>query len=164
MSKKSLNLVFEAFPSLEKLMKGASDKEINNMNDTEIVFYQLALFFEEPKMNSFDMRLLYLNLKDDWLTFAFECLETFFKEDTFLLRRDYESIIKESQEPLLNQKQFADELKTKGFDMERNKLNVYYKRGKLPFPDQLIFDKPHWYLSTVTRFAEQTDIKKKDQK
>jgi len=163
LSKKSLDLIFEAFPQIEKGFGKSESLQVNEGSDPILfTFYKLALFFQEPKNNDFDMRLVYLHLQDDWLSFAFECLETFFKEDTFSLSKDYSSIIKEAEDPLLNQTGFSDILESKGFDIDRKKLNVYYKRDKLPTPDRIISGLPFWYLSTVLRFAENTDIKKKE--
>jgi hypothetical protein len=127
---------------------------IEDLNEVERTFFMLARFFENPEEEGFDLIMLYTYLQDDWLEIALQLIASFFKEETHLIKNPSFSIVREDHE-YLNQNQFAAYLNDQGLNYDRIKLNVYYKRGKLPEPDQMFAEKPYWLRSTVERFCEQ---------
>ncbi|WP_085520901.1 hypothetical protein [Tuberibacillus sp. Marseille-P3662] len=125
---------------------------IQDFNDVERTFFQLACFFEHPEKETFDLAMLYTNLQDDWLAFALQLITSYFKDETQLIKSSSFSIVRENDD-YLNQSQFAAYLQEQGLKYDRIKLNVYYGRGKLPEPDQKFANKPYWLQSTVERFC-----------
>lgn len=153
--KKSIEMILKQFPMFaERLDNDDQIMTKKDLDQVEKVFYEMCLFFKNPVDCSFDMGLLYKYLQDDWVKFAFECLETFFKNDTFLLSNDY-TLILTDKDPLLNQTSFAKCLNDAGIKFDRKKLNVYYERGKLPKVDAMIEGKPYWLESTVQEYIDK---------
>ena len=160
--KKSLNHIYKEYPNVAKKMKD-QDVVLTNVED---VFYQLALFANDPDTYSFNLTLIYKNLTDDHLVFALETIIDFFQSDTYLIKDKSVSFIRNSDEieELYNQTMFAKYLSENGLtSFSPRSINVYYERGKLPKADKIINNRPHWYKSTVELFLEnkKTDSHKK---
>lgn len=156
-NKKATELILNYFPMLSDMMIDDDQTTTKkDLSETESVFHQMALFFQNPKEHTFDIGLVYSHLQGDWVSFAFECLETFFKDDTFLLPKDYSMTIND-HDPLLNQSSFAKRLNESGLKFDRKKLSVYYERGKLPKNDALIEGKPYWLTSTVREYISKKE-------
>ncbi|MCM3653387.1 hypothetical protein [Metabacillus litoralis] len=99
--------------------------------------------------------LLYKHLDNDWLELALELIAQFFREETYLIQEPVLSFIRKGSNEYFNQTQFADFLSERGLKYDKRKLNVYYKRGKLPKIDVEISGTPFWSKSTVEDFCEQ---------
>ncbi|MCM3655129.1 hypothetical protein [Metabacillus litoralis] len=138
--------IIENFPNLEKT------KEIHTV---EATFLHLAWFFEDPENQDFNIGLLYKHLDNDWLELALELIAQFFREETHLIQEPVLSFIRKGSNEYFNQTQFADFLSERGLKYDKRKLNVYYKRGKLPKTDVEISGTPFWSKSTVEDFCEQ---------
>lgn len=54
----------------------------------------------------------------------------------------------------LGQTQVANMLQEKGIDLDRRKVNVYYKRGHLPPPNALIGSTPGWRKDTIEKWIK----------
>lgn len=160
--KKSLDQIYNLYPNVAKKMK----KEDVVLTNVEDVFYQLALFANDPDTYSFNLTLIYKNLTDDHLVFALETIIEFFQKDTYLIKDKKVSFIRNTDETeeLYNQTMFAKYLSENGLtSYSPRSINVYYERGKLPKADKIINKKPHWYESTVELFLEnkKSDSRKK---
>ncbi|HZH60495.1 MAG TPA: hypothetical protein VEY70_13155 [Metabacillus sp.] len=151
--KYSAEYIYRHYPNVKRRIEG-ENIQLTNVED---IFYQLALFFNEPERYSFNLSLLYRYLEDDDLIRAIQAVIHFFKKDTYLLKRKNHSFINSDElenEKLYNQTMFAEYLTKKGFNYTSNKLGVYYQRGKLPEADIKINGTPYWYESTVELFAK----------
>ncbi|AQR76227.1 hypothetical protein BXP28_01205 [Paenibacillus larvae subsp. larvae] len=131
-------------------------KSCEGLSDVEQIFLELCCFFEHPDRTSFDLSKLFQFLDGSWLTLALEAIHLFFKKDTYLLPEgsDHMYIVDKAEVELLNQTQFADMLREAGFRYDRRKINVYYKRGKLPPEDKKIGGKVYWFIDTVEQYIQ----------
>jgi hypothetical protein len=157
--KKSTRRVIETFPLLEqKLLEHGSnelEEEIPRpLNQIQSTFLKLAIFFEKPESAYFDLAVLYKNLDDDWLEWALELITQFFREDTFLIKKPSFALIKDGSE-FLNLSQFANYLTEQGVKYDRQKVNLYLERGKIPEPDLLVGGTKYWSSSTVIKYCEK---------
>jgi hypothetical protein len=50
--------------------------------------------------------------------------------------------------------QFAGHLNEQGLGYNRQKLNLYYERGKVPEPDLVVGGTKYWYIKTVRSFGD----------
>ena len=55
--------------------------------------------------------------------------------------------------------QFADYLSSKGLRYDRQKLNLYFERGKVPQPDLVIGGVKYWSGKTVQKYGEQEKVR-----
>lgn len=157
--KKTTQRIVEAFPVLKNILNNndlcpSENELIKRLNDIEKTFLELACFFEEPNKNSFDLSSLYNYLDNDWLEFALELITIYFREDTYLIQNPSYSLIKDGSE-YVSLSQFAKELNSKGLNYNRQKLNLYYSRGKIPQPDLIIGGTKYWNKKTVQDYYEQ---------
>ncbi|MDR7074166.1 hypothetical protein [Fictibacillus barbaricus] len=146
--------ILEVFPDIEECLLGKvkGNKEVNPVKRT---FLQLGTFFENPKQEHFDLAHLYPYLDDDWLELALELITLYFWEETYLIQKPSYSLIKDGSE-YLNQTEFARYLTDQGVPYDRQKLNLYYERGKVPEANLLLGSgKKYWHLSSVQAFYEQ---------
>ena len=158
--KKTTQCILEKFPNLkEKVleMNGsglvASD-DIQTLGSVECTFLKLALFFEYPGEAHFDLAFLYKDLDNDWLEWALELITQFFGEDTFLIQNPSFTIIKDGSD-YLNLSQFAQFLTEQGLKYNRQKVNLYYERGKIPQPDLWIGGTKYWSRDTATKYSKE---------
>ncbi|MBL5769013.1 hypothetical protein MXL46_13755 [Heyndrickxia sporothermodurans] len=92
---KSIEYILHYFPSLKLyLEKTSSNENIPLLNDVEKTFLEMCLFFENPSKHSFDFRLVYLHLQDEWVIVALKALELFTRKDTYMIKTFGESFIK----------------------------------------------------------------------
>lgn len=157
--KKTTKKIVESFPMLESKLHAYEnsflrEEALESLSEVERAFLKLAWFFEQPKHESFDLRILYQHLDDQRLELALGLIVGFFREDTFLITQPSFLLIREGDE-YLNQIQFADYLREQGLKYDRSKLNVYYKRGKIPKADVELSGTPYWSKKTVERYCEQ---------
>jgi hypothetical protein len=157
--KKTTQRIVEQFANLkEKVVKkqGSSivDDAIHLSNPVEQTFLQLALFFEYPEEAHFDLASLYKDLDNDWLEWALKLITQFFQEDTFLIQNPSFTMIKDGSD-YLNLTQFAQFLTEQGLRYDRQKVNLYYERGKIPQPDLLIGGTKYWSRDTATKYSKE---------
>jgi hypothetical protein len=150
--------ILEVFSDLEQRLLGnesVNDEDLSLMNPVKRTFLQLGWFFEHPGEGHFDLALLYQHLDNDWLEFALELITRYFREETYLIQKPSYSLIKDGSD-YLNQTEFARYLTDQGVPYDRQKLNLYYERGKVPKADLFLGSgKKYWHLSTVQAFYEQ---------
>jgi hypothetical protein len=152
--KSSIKAIYETYPEVEKKMQ---DKNIQLKTNQDEIFFQLALFINEPEKYSFNLSLLYQFLEDDELIFALETVFKFFKNDTYLIKNQKHLLIKDlkNELDLFNQQMFSDYLNENGFNFSPPKVNTYLRRGTNNFPeaDIKIGGKPYWLKETVERYT-----------
>ncbi|OOE14034.1 hypothetical protein [Fictibacillus arsenicus] len=150
--------ILEVFPDLEQHLlgkKNMNEEVLSAMDPVKRTFLQLGSFFENPKQEHFDLALLYQHLDGDWLELALELITRYFREETYLIQKPSYSLIKDGSD-YLNQTEFARYLTDQGVPYDRQKLNLYYERGKVPKADLFLGSgKKYWHLSTVQAFCEQ---------
>ncbi|KGX85216.1 hypothetical protein [Pontibacillus litoralis] len=154
--RKATSLIVDEIPKLEKLLpyNGSvilADEALSNLNDKDQTFLKMLWFFENPKGQNFNLESICQHLDEEWLELALDAIVTFFKEDTFLIKRPTFSLVREG-DTYLNQVQFANYLKENGVPYDRSKLNVYISRGLVPAADVTIAGKKYWAVSTVQKY------------
>lgn len=158
--RKTTSKVVEMFPALEKHIPDydsvlLEQQTLNQFNDVEQVFLKLIWFFENPNEYNFNLFDLYRSLDDDWLSFALECIVSFFENDTYLLKETQFSLVKESND-YLNQTRFADFLNEHkslhGKNFSRAMLNSYLNRGIIPEPDLELAGTKYWLKETCEEY------------
>lgn len=152
--KKATKHVLKAFPYLEKYAKkeGRSEEEVlKSLLDEEKVAMKMIWFFETPKSGHFDLKELYDHLTDSQLASALEAVNMFFLEDTYLMKDENVSIIREEDE-YLNKTSFAAFLTENGVSFSRAKLSMYDKRGVLPKGDIIIAGAKYWRKATCEKY------------
>ncbi len=156
--KKTTNLIIEQFPNLKKLIneqnKQKLDEEsLKRLNETQLTFFRLGCFFENPDEFPFELGELYKHLNNEYLEWALELITTYFRKDTYLIQEPKYLIIRDT-ETLLNQSQLAEFLTEKGLRYDRHKINLYYGRGTLFEPSIVIGGVKYWDQSEAENFAE----------
>ena len=158
--KNTTKRIVEKFPNLEEKvleMNGSGlviVDDIQSLDSVEGTFLKLALFFEDPKNAHFDLAFLYKELDNDWLEWALELITQFFQEDTYLIQKPSFMIIKDGSD-YLNLTQFAQYLTDQGLRYDRQKVNLYYERGKIPQPDLWIGGTKYWSRDTATKYSKE---------
>ncbi len=158
--KNTTQRIVEKFPNLKEKLLDINGSglvvadDIQSLDSVECTFLKLALFFENPKNAHFDLASLYKHLDNDWLEWALELITHFFQEDTFLIQHPSFTMIKDGSD-YLNLTQFAQFLTDQGLRYDRQKVNLYYERGKIPQPDLLIGGTKYWSRATASRYMEQ---------
>lgn len=156
--KKTTRRIVEQFPQFEDKTNAyesilLSSEALKGLDNVQATFLKLSWFFENPEQESFDIRQLYLYLDDEWLEFALELITEYFREDTFLIREPSYSLIKDGSD-YLSLTQFAEYLAEEGLRYDRQKLNLYYKRGLVPKPDIVVGGVKYWSKKTVQLYKE----------
>lgn len=163
--KKATGEILKTFPSFEKHVLAYENmllvnEALKGLNSVESTFLKLIWFFENPEQESFDIRLLYLYLDNDWLEFALKLITEYFREDTYLIREPSYSLIKDGSD-FFSLTQFADYLAEQGLRYDRQKLNLYYTRDLVPKPDIVVGGVKYWSLKTVQKYKDQEEIRLK---
>lgn len=154
--KKSIEKIYTKFPMLSAHLNDSDTIAKKELAKEEYVFLKMIKFFNETE-ESFDVALLKENLERDWLAFALDVLNTYFKEDTYLMPEDQSMTIYE-HDPLLNQTAFAQFLSDNGLNFDRRKFSTYRGRGLMPYPDVTIAGIPYWKTSTAKDYLnDKTD-------
>jgi hypothetical protein len=145
-------------------------EELTPLTNTENVFYQLALFVEDPEKYSFNINLFYDYLQERDLITGLRIILEFFQKDTYLIKNKRNAFINLGdfeEDKIFNQKNFSKYLEEKGLNYTNAKINVYVARerkrikegkeplGIVPLADFEIDGTPYWYESTVELFANQ---------
>jgi hypothetical protein len=159
--KRAVQQIFERYPNVKKKIQGEETIPLTNI---ENVFYQLALFCNDPQTYSFDLSLFYKYLENDDLIFAIQTVIAFFQKDTYLIQDKKHFFINSDEiknQKLYNQTMFAKYLSENGLNYSPNKLGVYYRRGKIPNPDLVINGTPYWFQSTVQMYLNEQINEKK---
>lgn len=160
--KKATEQIIKTFPALEEKINAdcekniLSDESFKKMDEIQKTFFQLACFFEYPNKINFDLGCLYKHLDNDWLEFALELITAYFRDDTYLIQKPSYSLIKDGSD-FLSLAQFADELNKRGLRYDRQKLNLYFNRGKVPQPDLVVGGVKYWSKKTVHLYGEQEE-------
>ncbi|PEB42250.1 hypothetical protein [Bacillus pseudomycoides] len=158
--KKTTQLIIKEFPVLEKYLNSHENIFLNQKalesleSHVEKTFLELAWFFEEPEKNDFNVGKLYKHLQDDWLEFALDLLNTYFKHDTYLIKQSTHSILLNTDD-YFSQTSFANFLNEEGFKYDQRKMSVYRKRGIIPKEDIIIAGVPYWSKFSVKSYAEK---------
>jgi|SRR5690625_3258772 len=159
--KKSINLILKELPMLEEHLndKGVKLEEMDLLQQT---FLKLLRFYENPKENSFDIKILYGNLSDEWLELALRSINTFFTFDTYLIKDKKDNVNKSHEHTpfyddnnYYTQKNFVDFLNENNVSYSEAKMSTYINRGKIPKPDLLISGKRFWKKETCELFLEE---------
>jgi hypothetical protein len=149
--------IIEVFPDLEPLLGKEKEREeiLSTLQPLNRTFLQLGMFFENPKEEHFNLALLYQHLDNDWLELALELITLYFREETYLIQKPSYSLIKDGSD-YFNLTEFARYLTDHGVPYDRQKVNLYYERGKVPKADLFLGSgTKYWHLSTVQAFCEQ---------
>ena len=80
----SLNYVLTFFPFLKEHLKKKKTKE-EALSEVELTFLSMCKFFQNPNDNSFDFRLVYKHLNEEWIIVALKALDIFVKKDSLLI-------------------------------------------------------------------------------
>lgn len=156
--KSTTKIILESIPVLEDYLLDGS-KEVNELNQVEITFLNLIRFFENPEESSFDLKMLYDNLSDDWLYLALSSLSVYFKQDTFLMKGVNHSLVNEAK-AYMNQTEFVEYLKKNGENYTTAKMSVYIGRNIVPEADLIISDTRYWLKSTCENFLTTLQAKR----
>ncbi|CAG9622786.1 hypothetical protein BACCIP111883_03577 [Sutcliffiella rhizosphaerae] len=132
------------------------EESLNQLDEVQATFQRLACFFEAPGKESFDIASLYHHLDNDWLELALELITEYFREDTYLIKKSSYSLVKDGSD-YYSLSQFADYLSKQGLRYDRQKLNLYYDRGKVQVPDLIIGGKKYWSLNTFENIAKMSE-------
>lgn len=159
MMKRATTEIITFFPNLEQYLTDnesviLSNETLSSLMDMEQTFLKLAWFFEKPDRENFNLECLYKTLEDEWLEFALEVIDLFFKEDTYLIKNTTTSFVTE-KDTYLNQSQFANYLKDNGLTFTRSKLNTYIKREKVPAPDLVVGGVKYWLKVTCENYLQE---------
>lgn len=157
--KNATRRILETFPAFKDEVHAYENRQLveealKGLDDVQTTFLQLVWFFEDPENETFDMGLLYRYLENDWLEFALELIMEYFRKDTYLIQKPTYSLIREGED-YKSMSQFADYLSEQGLRYDRQKLNLYFERGKVPQPDLVIGGFKYWSGETVRSYAEQ---------
>ncbi|MBN8194202.1 hypothetical protein JI667_18895 [Bacillus sp. NTK074B] len=161
--KNATRRILETFPTFNDEMHTYENRKqaheaLTGMDEVQATFLQLAWFFEDPDNETFDIGLLYRHLDNEWLEFALELITEYFQKDTYLIQKPTYSLIREGAD-YKSMSQFADYLSEQGLRYDRQKLNLYLERGKVPQPDLVVGGIKYWSKETVQNYEEQEKIR-----
>jgi hypothetical protein len=157
--KKTTRRIVEKFPQFEDKLNAYKnillvEEALKGLDGVQSTFLKLAWFFEEPAHESFNIAHLYHHLDNDWLEFALELITEYFREDTYLIKQPSYSLVKDGSD-YLSLSQFAAYLSKQGLRYDRQKLNLYFERGKVPQPDLVVGGIKYWSKKTVQIYENQ---------
>jgi hypothetical protein len=161
--KNATRRILETFPTFKDEVYAYENRQqahetLTGIDKVQATFLQLACFFEDPDNETFDIGLLYRHLDNDWLEFALELMTSYFRRDTYLIQKPTYSLIREDSD-YKSMSQFADYLREQGLRYDRQKLNLYFERGKVPQPDLVVGGIKYWSKETVQSYGEQEKIR-----
>lgn len=158
--KKATSLIIEKMPFLKKHVQADENMLVRqhalDMLDDEVerTFLQLIWFFEEPDINDFDLKILYRYLENEWLAFALDVINFYFKEDTYLIQENTDSVL--IIDDYLDQSGASRYLEEKGLqNFSQSKIATYIHRGTFPREDLLISEKKFWRTNTLDKYANE---------
>lgn len=158
--KKATSLIIEKMPYLEKHVQADHNMLVRQHaldaldDEIERTFLQLIWFFEEPKINDFDLKNLYRHLENDWLVFALDVIDFYFKEDTYLIQESSDSVL--VSDDYLDQSAASRYLEEIGLqNFSQSKIATYIYRGTFPKEDLLISGKKFWRTNTLDKYANE---------
>lgn len=161
--KKATSLVIEKLPILKDHIKADENMLVRQHaldgldNEVERTFLKLIWFFEKPGSNDFDLKNLYMQLKDEWLVFALDVIDFYFKEDTYLIQESTDLVL--ISDDYLDQNGASRYLESKGLNFPQGKIATYILRGKFPREDLIISGKKFWRKSTIDKYASEFQTK-----
>lgn len=88
----AISYVLNFFPNIEPILNGNKSNMLF-LSEVEKTFLNMCLFFKEPDKRSFDFRLVYKNLNDEWVIVALKALEIFSKKDCYLIKKPTHTIL-----------------------------------------------------------------------
>ena len=161
--KKTTRRIIDEFPKLGGKLQAyentlSKEEALKGLTEVQATFLKLMWFFEDPEKESFDIGLLYRHLDNDWLEFALALIAEYFREDTYLIQKPSYCLIKDGSD-FFSMSQFADYLSSQGLRYDRQKLNLYFERGKVPQPDLVVGGIKYWSGKTVQKYVEQEKIR-----
>lgn len=157
--KKTTHRIIETFPKFQGKLEARHniitiEEALKGLNEIEATFLRLAWFFEDPETENFNLSYLYRYLDDEWLEFALELITEYFRKDTYLIKKPSYSLVKDGSD-YLSLSQFADYLSEEGLRYDRQKLNLYFERGKVPGPDLVVGGVKYWTTETARKYGEK---------
>jgi hypothetical protein len=157
--KNATRRILETFPAFKDKVYVYENRQLveevlKELDDVQATFLQLVLFFEDPENETFEIGLLYRHLDNEWLEFALELMTEYFRKDTYLIQKPTYSLIRKGAD-YKSMSQFADYLSEQGLRYDRQKLNLYFERGKVPQPDLIVGGIKYWSEETVQSYGEQ---------
>lgn len=150
--KKSTQMILESLPMLKSYIED-KENDLEKLNQIESTFLKLALFFEKPNDNQFELNELLQHLSDDWLLLALNSINTYFQRDTYLIKNPTHSFIDGNN--YLNQKDFVEYLNENGEKYSEAKMSVYIQREIIPKPDLILSGTRYWLKSTCEMFLNE---------
>lgn len=123
------------------------EERTRNLDGNNYVFSRLIVTLFNNKKD-FPLDIL-ATLSDHHLNIAFEVIRNFKN----IQQKNLENI---KIKPLiyLNQAEVAEMLQQNDINMDRRKVNVYYKRGHLPSPEIYVGNHPGWREATMKKWIE----------
>lgn len=158
--KNALKLIYQRYPIIEKAM--ANPPFSLEMNDEELVFYQLSIFFSNPNRHDFLLSSVQKDLEDEGLEFFLKVLKVFYEEvrgklynANMFIPIDHEAMdedmyykgntfVRRIQEAIPNTK-FVPTMF----------WSYLAKKSTIPQPDLIIDSVKFWKGSTITKFIEE---------
>lgn len=162
--KNATQLIIKEFPILEEHLNNRENiflvqQSLKSLSsNVEKTFLQLAWFFEDPKQNNFNLGKLHECLEGDWLEFALDLINIYFKRDTYLIKKPTHSILLDIDD-YYSQTTFAEYLNEKGFRYDQSKISAYRHRNKFPKEDIMIAGIPYWSKFSVEKYAKELENK-----
>lgn len=160
--KNATEYIYEKYPKVKDKMDN-NDILLTNVED---IFYQMAMFVQDPDRYSFNLSSLYKYLTNDDLINAIQVIVTFFQKDTLLIE-DKNSIFVQNKdfqdEKMYNHTKFAAFLTEHGLKYSAPKVFTYWSRGKIPKGDIMINGTPYWTESTVKVYLRQ-ELQREEEK
>ena len=154
----SVNQIFELYPKVKE--KVNEPTKLLTLSNEEFVFFQMVLFFKDPKSIHFSLNMIYEYLRDEKLLLAIQILIEFFQKDTNFVKNVAQSYYTQelNNERLVGQKKFSEMVQEALPDVKfaPSMVHTYWKRdnGKVPNADLIIDSTPYWTEKTVNKFIE----------
>lgn len=158
--KNALKLIYQRYPIIEKAM--ANPPFSLDMNDEELVFYQLSIFFSNPNKHDFLLSSVQKDLEDEGLEFFLKVLKVFFEEVTgklynanMFIPLDHDDMNEEMYfKGSTFVKRIQEEIPNTKF-VPTMFWSYLAKKSTIPQPDLIIDSVKFWKSSTITQFIER---------
>jgi len=146
-----LPMLKDKIPNYDSVL--LEERTLAELDKTKQTFLKMIWFFEEPRKNDFNIGDIQTNVDPSWVSFALECIMTYFQKDTYLTEEPDFSLITDETE-YLSPSECAQHFTQNGLDFSRQKFNVYVQRGNIPEPDLIIGDRKFWLKETCDAYLE----------